>query len=40
MMKILIIQENGRHTENRFFRECFTIQDGLKKMVSNQLFGG
>ena len=30
-MQILIIQENGRHTENRYFRECFTIQDGLKK---------
>jgi hypothetical protein len=25
-MKILIIQENGRHKENKFFRECYSIQ--------------
>lgn len=25
-MKVLIIQENGRHDENRDFRECFSLQ--------------
>ena len=25
-MRILIIQENGRHEENRDFRECFSLQ--------------
>ena len=25
-MKILIIQENGRHEENRHLRECFSMQ--------------
>lgn len=28
-MKILIIQENGRHPENRQFRECFNLQRAL-----------
>jgi glycosyltransferase involved in cell wall biosynthesis len=28
-MKILIIQENGRHEENREFRECFNLQRSL-----------
>jgi hypothetical protein len=28
-MKILIIQENGRHDENRQFRECFNLQRSL-----------
>jgi hypothetical protein len=28
-MKILIIQENGRHDENREFRECFNLQRSL-----------
>jgi hypothetical protein len=28
-MKILIIQENGRHDENRNFRECFNMQRSL-----------
>jgi spore maturation protein CgeB len=30
-MKILIIQENGRHDENRNFRECFSIQRAFIK---------
>jgi hypothetical protein len=30
-MKILIIQENGRHNENRTFRECFNIQRALQR---------
>ena len=30
-MKILIIQENGRHNENRSFRECFNIQRSLQR---------
>lgn len=25
-MKVLVIQENGRHDENRHFRECFSLQ--------------
>ena len=28
-MKFLIIQENGRHKENRRFRECFSLQKAL-----------
>lgn len=28
-MKILIIQENGRHKENREFRECFNLKRSL-----------
>ena len=28
-MKILIIQENGRHKENKRFRECFALQGAL-----------
>lgn len=28
-MKILIIQENGRHEKNRKFRECFSLQRAL-----------
>jgi spore maturation protein CgeB len=31
-MKVLIIQENGRHEENRHFRECFSIQRALIKL--------
>ena len=31
-MKILIIQENGRHEENRNFRECFCLQRGFEKI--------
>ena len=30
-MKILIIQENGRHYENRLFRECFNFQRAFKR---------
>lgn len=30
-MKILIIQENGRHEKNRIFRECFCLQRNLIK---------
>jgi len=29
-MKILIIQENGRHDKNRNFRECFSMQRALR----------
>lgn len=29
---ILVIQENGRHEENRNFRECFCIQRALTKL--------
>jgi len=28
-MKILIVQENGRHEINRYFRECFCMQRAL-----------
>ena len=31
-MKILIIQENGRHEENRHFRECFCLQRSLQAL--------
>lgn len=31
-MKILIIQENGRHDENRNYRECFCLQRGFQKL--------
>lgn len=31
-MKILIIQENGRHDKNRHFRECFCMQRSLVKL--------
>ena len=34
-MKILLIQENGRHTENRHFRECFCLQRGFEKLGHN-----
>ena len=31
-MKILLIQENGRHDKNRRFRECFSMQRSLIKL--------
>ena len=31
-MKILLIQENGRHKENREFRECFSLQKSFNKL--------
>ena len=31
-MKVLIIQENGRHEKNRSFRECFCLQRGFEKL--------
>ena len=31
-MKVLIIQENGRHEENRNFRECFCLKRSLEKL--------
>ena len=31
-MKILLIQENGRHDKNRDFRECFCMQRSLLKL--------
>jgi hypothetical protein len=39
-MKILIIQENGRHLENRNFRECFNLQRALlRKNVNTVVWG-
>lgn len=39
-MKILIIQENGRHTENRTYRECFNLQRALlRKNVDAVVWG-
>jgi len=32
MVKILLIQENGRHNENKHFRECFCLQRGFEKL--------
>ena len=31
-MKILLIQENGRHDKNRNFRESFSLQRGFTKL--------
>ena len=31
-MKILIIQENGRHEENRHLKECFCFQREYEKL--------
>lgn len=31
-MRVLIIQENGRHEKNRHFRECFSIQRSFTKL--------
>jgi hypothetical protein len=39
-MKILIIQENGRHPENKEFRECFNLQRALlRKNVDTIVWG-
>lgn len=39
-MKILIIQENGRHEKNKFFRECFNLQRALfRKNVDTVIWG-
>lgn len=39
-MKVLIIQENGRHVENRNFRECFNLQRALiRKGVETTVWG-
>lgn len=39
-MKILIIQENGRHDENRKFRECFNLQRALlRKNIDTVVWG-
>jgi hypothetical protein len=39
-MKILIIQENGRHNENRNFRECFNLQRALlRKNIDTVIWG-
>ena len=31
-MKVLIIQENGRHGRNRHFRECFALQSSFQRL--------
>lgn len=31
-MKVLVIQENGRHEKNKLFRECFCLQRSLNKI--------
>jgi len=31
-MKILVIQENGRHDSNRKFRECYSLQRAFKNL--------
>lgn len=39
-MKILIIQENGRHDENKKFRECFNLQRALlRKNIDTVVWG-
>lgn len=39
-MKILLIQENGRHNENRHFRECFCLKRGFEKLGHNVIVWG
>lgn len=39
-MKILLIQENGRHTENRHFRECFCLKRGFEKLGHHTVVWG
>jgi hypothetical protein len=39
-MKILIIQENGRHDKNKNFRECFSLQRGFEKLGIESLVWG
>jgi len=39
-MKILIIQENGRHEQNRNFRECFSMKRSLEKLGCNVVVWG
>ena len=31
-MKVLLIQENGRHSKNRHFRECFALQSAFQRL--------
>jgi hypothetical protein len=39
-MKVLIIQENGRHEKNRNFRECFNLQRALiEKKIDAKIWG-
>jgi hypothetical protein len=39
-MKILIIQENGRHEANRLYRECFCLQRSFaRKDISSTVWG-
>lgn len=40
MLKILIIQENGRHDDNRQFRECFNFQRSLTKLGVESIVWG
>ena len=39
-MKILLIQENGRHESNRMFRECFSLQRGFNKLGHESVVWG
>lgn len=39
-MKILLIQENGRHTENRHFRECFCLKRGFENLGHHTVVWG
>lgn len=39
-MKILLIQENGKHEANKSFRECFCIQRGLASLgIQSDVWG-
>ena len=40
MLKILLIQENGRHNENRHFRECFCLRRGFEKLGHHAVVWG
>ena len=39
-MKILIIQENGRHADNINYRECFCFERTFKKLNVDVLCWG
>jgi len=39
-MTILLIQENGRHGENRAFRECYTFERNFKKLGIDTIIWG
>lgn len=40
MLKVLIVQENGRHEENRLFRECYAIKEAFTRNgIQSEIWG-